>query len=133
MVTALIITCLVLMAAHVAVEVVEIVYARRRDMEELTQVFLDADEKAAITEANQRYDDQMFQWFAALANNTAQLAKELKRVADKLEQEPALPNRPEPDPVIDTEASKAQERIEQGIQNILNYGFAQAIKRGDGN
>ena len=133
MVTALIIVCLVLIAVHISLEVVEIINARRHDMEELAQAFLEADEQAAITEANQKYDDQMFQWFAALANNTAQLAKELKRIADKLEQEPATPWSQGPETGSEPDASKAQERIEQGIQNILNYGFAQAIKRGDGN
>lgn len=130
MVTALIITCLVLMAAHVAVEVVEIVYARRRDMEELTQVFLDADEKAAITEANQRYDDQMFKWFASIAKNMADMQKDIKRIADRMEHEPPIA---EPAaPVYDGESERRQAAIEEGIQNILNYGFAQAIKRGDG-
>lgn len=130
MVTALIITCLVLMAAHVAVEVVEIVYARRRDMEELTQVFLDADEKAAITEANQRYDDQMFKWFASIAKNMADMQKDIRRIADRMEHEPPIA---EPAaPVYDGESERRQAAIEEGIQNILNYGFAQAIKRGDG-
>ena len=130
MVTALIITCLVLMVAHVAVEVVEIVYARRRDMEELTQVFLDADEKAAITEANQRYDDQMFKWFASIAKNMADMQKDIKRIADRMEHEPPIA---EPAaPVYDGESERRQAAIEEGIQNILNYGFAQAIKRGDG-
>lgn len=130
MVTALIITCLVLMAAHVAVEVVEIVYARRRDMEELTQVFLDADEKAAITEANQRYDDQMFKWFASIAKNMADMQKDTRRIADRMEHEPPIA---EPTaPVYDGESERRQAAIEEGIQNILNYGFAQAIKRGDG-
>lgn len=130
MVTALIITCLVLMAAHVAVEVVEIVYARRRDMEELTQVFLDADEKAAITEANQRYDDQMFKWFASIAKNMADMQKDIRRIADRMEHEPPIA---EPAaPIYDGESERRQAAIEEGIQNILNYGFAQAIKRGDG-
>lgn len=126
MITALLIICLVILVANISLTVVDMVHQRNNEFFELA-------DKESTAIANQQYDDQMFQWFAALANNTAQLAKELKRVADKLEQEPALPNRPGPGPVIDTEASKAQERIEQGIQNILNYGFAQAIKRGDGN
>lgn len=131
MVTALIITCLVLMAAHVAVEVVEIVYARRRDMEDLAKVFLDADEKAAITEANQRYDDQMFKWFASIAKNMADMQKDIRRIADRMEHEPPIA---EPAaPVYDGESERRQAAIEEGIQNILNYGFAQAIKRGDGN
>ena len=130
MVTALIITCLALMAAHVAVEVVEIVYARRRDMEELAQVFLEADEKEAITEANQRYDDQMFKWFASIAKNMADMQKDIKRIADRAEHEPPIA---EPAaPVYDGESERRQAAIEEGIQNILNYGFAQAIKRGDG-
>lgn len=130
MVTALIITCLVLMAAHVAVEVVEIVYARRRDMEDLAKVFLDADEKAAITEANQRYDDQMFKWFASIAKNMADMQKDIRRIADRMEHEPPIA---EPAaPVYDGESERRQAAIEEGIQNILNYGFAQAIKRGDG-
>lgn len=126
MITTLLIICLVFLAANITLTVVDMVHQRNNEYFELA-------DKESTAIANQQYDDQMFQWFAALANNTAQLAKELKRIADKLEQEPALPNRPEPDPVIDTEASKAQAQIEQGIQNILNYGLEQAIKRGDGN
>lgn len=130
MVTALIITCLVLMVAHVAVEVVEIVFARRRDMEDLAKVFLDADEQAAITEANQRYDDQMFKWFASIVKNMADMQKDIRRIADRMEHEPPIA---EPAaPVYDGESERRQAAIEEGIQNILNYGFAQAIKRGDG-
>ena len=131
MVTALIIVCLVLMAAHVVIEVVEMVYSRRRDMEDLAKVFLDADEQAAITEANQRYDDQMFKWFASIAKNMADMQKDINRIADRMEHEPPIA---EPAaPVYDGESERRQAAIEEGIQNILNYGFAQAIKRGDGN
>lgn len=130
MVTALIIVCLVLMAAHVVIEVVEMVYSRRRDMEDLAKVFLDADEQAAITEANQRYDDQMFKWFASIAKNMADMQKDINRIADRMEHEPPIA---EPAaPVYDGESERRQAAIEEGIQNILNYGFAQAIKRGDG-
>lgn len=130
MVTALIIVCLVLMAAHVVIEVVEMVYSRRRDMEDLAKVFLDADEQAAITEANQRYDDQMFKWFASIAKNMADMQKDINRIADRMGHEPPIA---EPAaPVYDGESERRQAAIEEGIQNILNYGFAQAIKRGDG-
>lgn len=130
MVTALIIVCLVLMAAHVVIEVVEMVYSRRRDMEDLAKVFLDADEQAAITEANQRYDDQMFKWFASIAKNMADMQKDINRIADRMGHEP--PALTTEAPAYDGEADRRQAAIEEGIQNILNYGFAQAIKRGDG-
>lgn len=131
MITALLITCLVLLLGNAVLAVIDLVRERNAEVDALLEKEEEAQKEAKIALANQQYDDQMFQWFAALANNTAQMAKELKRLADELEAEPVTAVKPEP--VEDGEANKAQERIEQGIQNILNYGFAQAIKRGDGN
>ena len=131
MITALLITCLVLLLGNAALAVIDLVRERNAEVDALLEKEEEAQKEAEIALANQRYDDQMFQWFAALANNTAQMAKELKRLADELEAEPVTAVKPEP--IEDGEVNKAQERIEQGIQNILNYGFAQAIKRGDGN
>ena len=131
MITALLITCLVLLLGNAVLTVIDLVRERNAEVYALLEKEAEAQKEAEIALANQRYDDQMFQWFAALANNTAQMAKELKRLADELEAEPVTAVKPEP--VEDGEVNKAQERIEQGIQNILNYGFAQAIKRGDGN
>lgn len=131
MITALLITCLVLLLGNAALAVIDLVRERNAEVDALLEKEEEAQKEAKIALANQQYDDQMFQWFAALANNTAQMAKELKRLADELEAEPVTAVKPEP--IEDGEVNKAQERIEQGIQNILNYGFAQAIKRGDGN
>lgn len=132
MTTAILITCLVLLLGNAVLEVIDLVRARRGEMEALLDKELEAQKEAEIALANQKYDDQMFQWFAALANNTAYIRQELNRIANLLEQEPATPKAPAPEPVSDPEAERMQMRIEQGIQNILNYGFAQAVKRGEG-
>lgn len=133
MITALLIISLVLLAAHIVLAVVEMVYERRRDVEELAQAFLEADEQAEITKANQRYDDQMFQWFASVAKNMAAMQKDISRIADCVERGPSITDPAAGGPVDGGEAERRQAAVEQGIQNILNYGFAQAIKRGDGN
>lgn len=132
MTIALLITCLVLLLGNAVLEVIDLVRARRGEMEALIDKELEAQKEAEITLANQKYDDQMFQWFSALANNTAYIRQELNRIANLLEQEPATPKAPGPEPTSDPEAERMQMRIEQGIQNILNYGFAQAVKRGEG-